>query len=598
MQKPYSNIVRIIKYYLFVFFFTISIFNIHGQVTIGSGNPPARAALLDLKEKEPEDDNVTSKTGGLLLPRVNLEKKAALLPFIANDQNFENNIDKVKDVHTGLVVYNLTIDPIEDLCPGTYEWSGKQWSRLSRPCEFFQLFCSTLSLGQLFKNVGSIFSDEITIKYSSDFRTEITPISYSYGSGLSIVIPPQSILQTNDGILNFSVVGDGTTPQGTYLLSLAELARDLGIEITSSCQISVNITVPQISLFCNAASTTGEMGIYMNKTVEVGCSLDRIPYTIPTGNIGETVDGITASIEEEQILSSYESNIVVTLSGTPTSSGKILVPITIGGVGCNIEVNVAPPFSITCSDVYVTGFFNQDMAETSPTIEIPYTLNSGSFNLSAGIIGSRSGVTARVAAQTLTAPSGYITVNLEGAPIQTLDKVPFTINVQGNSCFIHLSVINPPTICADGKIAKAFVFQQGTKWYVVSPFGSYDVSVGDSKPIALTIECNSEEEALRHPDALQYCGDVTTPRCIRLFDRRGAFVANIYMSQRSANWYGNTGILEADTGCWVSVKAYSGSKIESTNFKTGNLGAIPIESNMGYFGIISGTAKMTDKPLR
>ena len=78
------------------------------QVTIGSDQVPAKAALLDLKSQPADANNVTSKTGGLGLPRVQLKSKSTLEPFIPNDDNFQSNVDKIKDLHIGLTVYNLT----------------------------------------------------------------------------------------------------------------------------------------------------------------------------------------------------------------------------------------------------------------------------------------------------------------------------------------------------------------------------------------------------------------------------------------------------------------------------------------------------------
>ena len=52
------------------------------QVTVGSNNSPEKAALLDIKEKIDKTGGPTVDKGGLLLPRVNLEKKYQLYPFV------------------------------------------------------------------------------------------------------------------------------------------------------------------------------------------------------------------------------------------------------------------------------------------------------------------------------------------------------------------------------------------------------------------------------------------------------------------------------------------------------------------------------------
>ncbi|NDV78251.1 hypothetical protein D0T57_04615 [Dysgonomonas sp. 511] len=776
-----------------------------GQVTIGADIPPAKGALLDLKQTGNSEEN---SQNGLLLPKVLLTKKAHLYPMF--ETGASDYTDEQRKIHTGLIVYNLTNDPEEDLCPGTYEWSGKIWERLSYPCTFFEFLCSTISVSQYYQNVNIPFEKELTIKYNSGFSKNLTtpiehsydngltikvapqaitqgvnqtftftisgdgntpagiyvlplidlqseldikfssnclptviisaptldlfcagvsaeatagvalnttvqvpyslsrapytvpagnigavingitpsiaveqtlstltgnitvtltgtptttgkisvpitiggsncnievnvkapfeficsslktgqytvnertvfeedneikynssiqkvittPMTHTYGNGLSITIRPQTISQTTNGTLYFSVSSNGTAPRGIYSLLLSELSSDLGFEISSTnCAVSVVVSAPQVTLYCNTTSTpTGELGVYMKKAVMVPAVLDRIPYTLPVGDIGQPVSGITPRIASAQTLTSQASIIMVTLEGTPTSAGLIAIPITIGNASCFINLNVSAPFLLNCSDIYITGFVNQDIGDTSQPVTIPYTMSSGSFALPAGDIGKIYGVTAYVEAQTLSAPSGSITVKFRGTPTQTLDKVPFPIDIQGNSCSIHLSVINPPTICPNGSIAKAFVFKQNNKWYVVTGNGSYNISASEFMPVASTIECNSEEEALRHPDALQYCGNITDPRCIRLFDRHGAFVTNVYMSQRSAAWNNSGGLAEANTGCWNTIKAYSGSKIESVQYKVGYLGAVNLSNGVGYLGTITGQeAILTDKPLR
>lgn len=599
MRNKYFTKTLNRRFFQVTLFLTLCSVSLCAQVTIGSGNPPAKGALLDLKDKEAGSNNITSETGGLLLPRVGLVSRTTLQPFIDNDQSFINNSGRVKDVHTGLVVYNLTNDFDKELCPGIYSWNGNLWERLSKPCSFFEFLCSTITTTQYMENSHTPFTRANGVKYNSAIqKTLSSPITHSYGNGLNITIPVQTINQTSNGTFNFTVSGDGTTPLGVYLLPLADLADKLGYEISSSCFVTVNISEPTISLFCDAAKTTADLNTYMDKSVPVVYSLEKVPYVLPAGDIGAAVNGITPSIETEQTLTSYSDVLQVKLKGTPVNPGETSIPITIGGATCSAKVDVAAPFTIACTDVYVTGFVNQDMGDTSPTVQVPYTLSGGSYNLPTGIIGTHYGITARVEAQTLTAPSGTIEVKFEGTPIQTLDKIPFGIDLQGNSCFIHLSVINPPTVCNDGKVAKAFVFSQNNKWFVVTPHGSYNVSSTDQRSVAVVLECNSEEEALRHPDALQYCGNQAGDRCIRLFDRRGAYVAHLHMSQESAGWYNNTGILISGNSCWDNIRAVPGARMQCTSLKTGYLGAVGITGGLGYLGITTQNAVLTDKPLR
>jgi hypothetical protein len=104
----------------------------YGQVTIGSGSEPAKAALLELKTQDANNpgsvtatQNVTSTKGGFGLPRVKLENKATLQPFIPVDAAWNNNTGKVKEIHAGLTVYNL--NTANGFKQGVYTWDGAKW---------------------------------------------------------------------------------------------------------------------------------------------------------------------------------------------------------------------------------------------------------------------------------------------------------------------------------------------------------------------------------------------------------------------------------------------------------------------------------------
>ncbi|MDR1501434.1 MAG: hypothetical protein LBT43_03140, partial [Prevotella sp.] len=102
---------------------------IHAQVTIGSGKAPSRAALLEIKDQEPDLQNVTSTKGGLALPRVSLVNTATLEPFIATtDADWTNTTTQadLKKIHVGLMVYNL--NTTLPFTKGIYVWTGEKWT--------------------------------------------------------------------------------------------------------------------------------------------------------------------------------------------------------------------------------------------------------------------------------------------------------------------------------------------------------------------------------------------------------------------------------------------------------------------------------------
>jgi hypothetical protein len=113
---------------LFALLFAFFIHRTTAQVSIGSLEKPNRAALLDLKSNSPKSDNTTTGAngGGLLLPRVSLESKTTLQPFIpTTDTEWQSKADELKKKHAGLMVYNL--NDSSGFKPGIYCWNGTEW---------------------------------------------------------------------------------------------------------------------------------------------------------------------------------------------------------------------------------------------------------------------------------------------------------------------------------------------------------------------------------------------------------------------------------------------------------------------------------------
>ncbi len=114
-----------------------NIFGLKAQVTIGMNETPEKYASLQIKDRAIDKlneslDSKTAEKGGLLLPRVVLEEKKELFPFIT-----QTEIDAdpaayadLKLLHTGLIVFNLTEDDEKELCRGMNQWDGEKWNCL------------------------------------------------------------------------------------------------------------------------------------------------------------------------------------------------------------------------------------------------------------------------------------------------------------------------------------------------------------------------------------------------------------------------------------------------------------------------------------
>jgi hypothetical protein len=101
-------------------------FKLNAQVTVGSGNLPEKAALLQLKDKQAAAGSKdATASGGLLLPRVELSglNDFTLLLSPSEDE---------KKKHTGLLVYNVKVNATLNLEKGIYQWDGTQWKVLSK----------------------------------------------------------------------------------------------------------------------------------------------------------------------------------------------------------------------------------------------------------------------------------------------------------------------------------------------------------------------------------------------------------------------------------------------------------------------------------
>jgi hypothetical protein len=130
-------------HYIFILlsaFLWLAATGVKAQVTIGLDKEPAKAALLEIKTKEPpeeafiitDDKNITSADGGFLLPRVKLVSTTTLEPFISTgDLEWTNNTNSLKARHAGLMVYNLTNTGNGVLYPAVYTWDGEKWTTSS-----------------------------------------------------------------------------------------------------------------------------------------------------------------------------------------------------------------------------------------------------------------------------------------------------------------------------------------------------------------------------------------------------------------------------------------------------------------------------------
>lgn len=132
MKHQFSKLVRA----LLLLTFLLPLINTQAQVTVGLNEEPVQGAVLQLKDIAGVTNGEANAKRGLMLPRVTL--KGVEEAKIGASTDFTTD----KDIHTGLMVYNLYDNTdIESefgklLCPGPYVWTGSKWDRLWEPCKF------------------------------------------------------------------------------------------------------------------------------------------------------------------------------------------------------------------------------------------------------------------------------------------------------------------------------------------------------------------------------------------------------------------------------------------------------------------------------
>jgi len=113
--------------------------SVHAQVTIGSEEPPAEGALLQVKNKTGVTNGSDNATKGFAFPRVALSHKKYLYPMFGSIGSPTTNYDQTAEItamnnkHVGLIVYNTYESPSSvtnndiKFRPGLYVWTGTEW---------------------------------------------------------------------------------------------------------------------------------------------------------------------------------------------------------------------------------------------------------------------------------------------------------------------------------------------------------------------------------------------------------------------------------------------------------------------------------------
>lgn len=298
--------------------------HISAQITVGSSLEPAEGALLDIKEEvenEPAGSLVSAATGGLLMPRVKLERRKELNPLV------QGATADTKLLHTGLVVYNLQKVESEDLLVGLNYWDGEKWNPLvikeEGEAEFSILNCENITIDGTYQigtplGAGNVMKMRVSVSKKGTYSVlaQADPFNgyYFFTDG------EFKTTGTFEIVLN----GAGTpiTPKENPLYDLVVI--DLNgkrASCTKQLEIKDSAAKPKFVLSCNSVKANGiyKKGIALdgNNTIslviDVEAGTEGAPYHVYT----DEVDGI--KFEGKGVLSGGGStNIILYGTGTPT----------------------------------------------------------------------------------------------------------------------------------------------------------------------------------------------------------------------------------------------------------------------------------------
>lgn len=322
--------------FIIVSFIGLLPLNLIGQVTIGSENPPEKAALLDIKEKSPNSPgDETATSGGILFPRVNLVKKGELLPFFnATDIGTDDYENIQKPAHKGLFIYNLNDDiantDSEGFEEGAYFWDGEGWLKMQEnkgPAQFGVDNCDTSV------SVYGTYGNNVSLDASNYIKVTVTVKKVGLYSIIAKPNPDNGYFFSTSGEFlttgTFDIIVPGVGKPVSYTASGAGDKVEIFLNNSENASCSTYITIddtsvkPNYSMACASVKVNGvyKKGIELNSTntitlrlnVEAGAAGAK--YKIKTS----TIEGVY--FEGEGILGNPGSQTITLYGhGTPSNT--------------------------------------------------------------------------------------------------------------------------------------------------------------------------------------------------------------------------------------------------------------------------------------
>ncbi|GAB6009432.1 hypothetical protein [Dysgonomonas reticulitermitis] len=266
--------------------------NLSAQVTIGSGIPPERGALLDHKETDttgPTSDvtSLENAKKGVLYPKVLLRDAAKLTPLYGGVDTgggvwSDNATAEEKLKATGMVVYNVNPKAI-NMDEGLYMWHMDEWVKLNQDgaAVIGPVDCSAIRIngsyieGTLVTGNEYLEIDLEVTKKGSFVIAALSGNGYSfYYTGVALEI----------GSIRVKVPA-----QGTPALVRTDELKFSGISLVPGCvpEITVQKAIAEYTMVCSSAVLQGQY--YKGRTLNLSSS-PYGPHTI-TMNINISKPG-------------------------------------------------------------------------------------------------------------------------------------------------------------------------------------------------------------------------------------------------------------------------------------------------------------------
>lgn len=255
-----------------------------------------------------------------------------------------------------------------------------------------------------------------------------------------------SLVKYGDSTLAFKLTG---TPSA---VGLATFTINIG---GRSCNYQLDVQ-PQTGTISKLNCSSGTASKTLSKGENASGTTVTISYTgsnlgtYPAQTVNSTgVTGLKASLAAGTF-SNTSSNLVFSLSGAATTTGKAIFPLSIGGQTCAYELDVITPNAsvggFLCSTGIISGILKENELANGVSFTAPYRNgNGGKFSSMSIASTGVSGLTATISSGNIFSGDGELEFAVTGTPLGD-GKAVFKILLEKSSCFIAIPVENTDTI--------------------------------------------------------------------------------------------------------------------------------------------------------